>query len=1046
MAAKGPGTSRSVGKVGVDVVPDTSKFREDLEAQLAKELAKVKANVNVGADTTKAKEDIEQFRRELEARNIHMDVELDVQQSKVALAQLEKSLSGMNGKVFSIDVGLDLGDIRSMQKAIKSLGEDGFRVERLAKDMQFLETSMKKMNRASGSLGKGLSWVTKSSVFLDRMGVYAGRASAAFFQWAGNAGKVTKLLKGFGKIGVAATSSVAKASVQAARGFLALGQGIMQYGLKPLAVVTKIGMKIATIGFAAGTALAGIAKLSALLVQMGGILIEAPAAFATLAAVVGVIALGIDGIKKAFESFPKLIEPLRKSLSNIFEKTMGPGVKALADGINKLKPGLSSLASGIGNLFTSFAKAFNQPKVLAQWNDSLKNMGGFFNTLRGAVAPLVQALSTLVNVGTKGMGSFAQTLVDLTNKFNNFIQKAAASGQLQEWIHTAVEAFKTLGKGGLGVFKFLMETFKALQPAFSALTPLFSALGSVISKSLAPILSDLVVTLGPAFTEIINAIGAALDVARPGIQAFAQGFANFIRALAPAMPAIGKLVSVLGDQLGKALTVLGPVIADIATVFSEQLAAVLPELIPPLVDIAKALGDMLIALAPMIKPLSDVATVILKAFADILVKIGPPLADFVTQIVNELAPYLPDLVTAFINLSNAVLPLLQPMLDLTVKVFQVLAPLLGPIADIMQVIADILTPLAAGLGLIIDGISTVLGGLGDVVGGVSDFVSDAGFAVLGFVTNTDYSMKTGLQHVKGHWDETGKFIKTSSDGLVQHMVSGWLGMPEGVKPGMDNLKKGASDAFGGMTESAARENAKVQIIMLELFGKKVPQSLRDVASGAKSAFGAVSDSAKTGASGAKTAIKGMVDSTKGWLDGLSSSTYGSGDAATRGFANGMSSQAALASVARAAGRVVQTARDYFPASPAKEGPFSGHGWTPYSGIATVEGFAQGMISAAPAAAKAAQTVMAAVSSPFEQGFDSVNGFIDNTSRNLQTKFGEASVDAKSVVTATSDPANFVPVAAQIEQAISGWGVDVKVDQKAVGKMVRKDNVKQGRRS
>lgn len=68
----------------------------------------------------------------------------------------------------------------------------------------------------------------------------------------------------------------------------------------------------------------------------------------------------------------------------------------------------------------------------------------------------------------------------------------------------------------------------------------------------------------------------------------------------------------------------------------------------------------------------------------------------------------------------------------------------------------------------------------------------------------------------------------------------------------------------------------------------------------------------------------------------------SGQSLINSFAQGIS-DATEGAVATARG-ALQRIRNLFPNSPAKEGPFSGRGWTPYSGAATIDGFSEGMAS------------------------------------------------------------------------------------------------------
>lgn len=72
------------------------------------------------------------------------------------------------------------------------------------------------------------------------------------------------------------------------------------------------------------------------------------------------------------------------------------------------------------------------------------------------------------------------------------------------------------------------------------------------------------------------------------------------------------------------------------------------------------------------------------------------------------------------------------------------------------------------------------------------------------------------------------------------------------------------------------------------------------------------------------------------------SLYSSGRSLIQGFIDGIVSM--VRNVANAAKGAMQSARNFFPFSPAKEGPFSGKGWTEYSGKALMEGMARGISS------------------------------------------------------------------------------------------------------
>ncbi len=77
------------------------------------------------------------------------------------------------------------------------------------------------------------------------------------------------------------------------------------------------------------------------------------------------------------------------------------------------------------------------------------------------------------------------------------------------------------------------------------------------------------------------------------------------------------------------------------------------------------------------------------------------------------------------------------------------------------------------------------------------------------------------------------------------------------------------------------------------------------------------------------------------LGNLGRLLYDSGRAIIRGLAEGITSAVKLAT--DAIGGVVKKVRDFLPFSPAKTGPFSGRGYSLYSGQALAEDFARGML-------------------------------------------------------------------------------------------------------
>ncbi|MEU0808644.1 phage tail tape measure protein [Streptomyces sp. NPDC005970] len=96
------------------------------------------------------------------------------------------------------------------------------------------------------------------------------------------------------------------------------------------------------------------------------------------------------------------------------------------------------------------------------------------------------------------------------------------------------------------------------------------------------------------------------------------------------------------------------------------------------------------------------------------------------------------------------------------------------------------------------------------------------------------------------------------------------------------------------------------------------------------------------ASSAVSWVRGLPGRIKNAIGNLGSLLYGAGKAIIRGLINGIKAMAG--SVKNAVSSVLSSARNLLPFSPAKEGPFSGRGWTLYSGQSMMTGLAQGITS------------------------------------------------------------------------------------------------------
>jgi hypothetical protein len=104
-------------------------------------------------------------------------------------------------------------------------------------------------------------------------------------------------------------------------------------------------------------------------------------------------------------------------------------------------------------------------------------------------------------------------------------------------------------------------------------------------------------------------------------------------------------------------------------------------------------------------------------------------------------------------------------------------------------------------------------------------------------------------------------------------------------------------------------------------------------------------------------VRGIPGRARNALGNLGSYLWSAGASLINGFISGI--RAKIGQVRDAVSDVLSAARNFFPHSPAKEGPFSGRGYTLYSGQALVRDFGKGVAGQAP---KLRKDMLALVSS------------------------------------------------------------------------------------
>jgi hypothetical protein len=179
--------------------------------------------------------------------------------------------------------------------------------------------------------------------------------------------------------------------------------------------------------------------------------------------------------------------------------------------------------------------------------------------------------------------------------------------------------------------------------------------------------------------------------------------------------------------------------------------------------------------------------------------------------------------------------------------------------------------------------------------------------------------------------------------------------------------------------------------------------MRNIQNGASVGMQLFSSAIQQGIQNAITWVQGLPGRAASALSNVGSTLSGSGASLIQGFIDGMWSMVTTA--ASTASSILATIRSFFPSSPAKEGPFSGRGWTLYSGRSLMEGFADGMTDRMGSVRNAALKAVSAADVMSELEFPDVgeNGVvIDRREVNVTTYNPVAEPTSRTIEKASSE--------------------------------------------
>lgn len=673
-------------------------------------------------------------------------------------------------------------------------------------------------------------------------------------------------------------------------------------------------------------------------------------------------------------------------LNQVAEAMMGAGhnandlYEAMKDGkysfddFNKAVMDLNQ--NGFGK-YASFAQ---------QAKDATQGIGTAMENVKNRVAKAVQKVIDAVGV---------ENIAGAINRFSSQFGKVgdAAAGMVTD----VKKKFSEAGKWITGLYDKLDKTgaitrFKdTISTAFESARSRVTEAVDRIAGSFKGLVPDGAIV--SAIEDVLKYVGTVFSDFADWVADTVEWWSNFIAALKDT-GAVQQLAGALGG--------LFDAIGDVADAFHG--AGDMAESAAGRFDSAKGSAELLGAVIKVAADLVQKMADQLKRVAEWVKKFTDTLSDS-----GALDTWMDALERIFSALGNALGSLKKlgkaldggkksaegagKGLDTAAAAAKGFAAYINAVAGVVETVAGVIDGIATAVGKIADGIDwlnqkfpilgQVIGFLLDPMGSLADmagnlfglFSGDAGAnAVNGFSSTFVEPVKAKLDEI-GQWfqslpqkamDAGSQFLTNIGQWFQQLPSQIWTWLTQTIQ----NVQ-----AWGSQMMAQAGDAGSQFLTGLGQWLQSLPGRIWQWLTGAISSVQAWGGQMGAGARNAGNqflqGITGTLQSLPGRIQSLFSNAgswlLSSGRSIMDGLAQGIRN--GISAAVDAASNAMEAISKLFPHSPAKEGPFSGHGWTLYSGQSIIDGLAEGMLQRRAGLVDATRAAISPASMELMHGMD-----------------------------------------------------------------------------
>nr|WP_269213854.1 tape measure protein [Schaalia sp. lx-260] len=385
-----------------------------------------------------------------------------------------------------------------------------------------------------------------------------------------------------------------------------------------------------------------------------------------------------------------------------------------------------------------------------------------------------------------------------------------------------------------------------------------------------------------------------------GVQPVAGALAGMLGPLLTKLPLIGGAFSGLTGPVGLVIGLFTQMLTnskDLRDAFGEAFSVV---------------GSVFMQLSPIITEIMGILGPLLGQLGDILAPLIVTIANSVGQVLLTVLPQLLPIIQKIGDFISALMPVLEQIVTIISEQIQTLVPIIiPPIEQIITTIGMLIDAIAPFILLIVQQLTPIIQALMPIVTNVFTAI---GTTISSVMTVIQGIINTVMALIKGDWDGVWEGIKQIFSGIWNGILgliqSVWNAIKAVFNFGLTFVKTIWDGAWNAISN---------------LFG--------NIWTGIKNA-------ASKGVQWVIDTVTGVKDKITGFFSNAGKWLWDSGKKIIQGLIDGVKNM--FNNAKQAVSDLLGGIRKLLPFSPAKEGPFSGKGWTLYSGRSIVEALAVGV--------------------------------------------------------------------------------------------------------